>query len=85
MKNLLIISLLLSACSGESEPDWMFDVQMCEAEGGFATVEDMGNHTEVMCDYSGKESACYAICKPYGDCPQIECDDPIEVENNEYI
>lgn len=79
MKKLLIISLFLAACSGENDPDWLFDVQMCEAEGGFATVQDMETHTEVTCDYPEKESICYAICKPYGDCPQVECPEEVSI------
>lgn len=77
MKKILMISLLMAACSGE--PDWMFDVQMCEAEGGFASVQDMISHTEVTCDYPEKESVCYAICKPYGDCPLMECPQEVGV------
>lgn len=70
---LLISALFVVGCSGVEEPEWLFDVQMCEAEGGFATVQDMGYYTEVTCDLPDSEQ-CYAICKPGADCPFIDCE-----------
>lgn len=39
MKKMPMVSLLLSACP--DEPEWMFEVQICEVEGGFATVQEV--------------------------------------------
>jgi len=71
---LLLLLLFLCACSPD-DPEWLFDVEMCELEGGLATVEQFAAYTEVTCDYPEPEKVpvCYAICKPGGNCPVIDC------------
>ena len=41
----ILISLMLTACSGESEPDWVKAQNECDASGGYSKL-DIGEDIE---------------------------------------
>jgi hypothetical protein len=75
-KLILALSLVLGACGeGALETQEAFDIDACDAQGGVATINDMGDYKEFTCDIVDEEVLyCYALCKINSTyCPRVEC------------